>query len=157
MRSLWLRHVDGEVLPAFRAGQHLCLTVQVRGHPELRNNSLLSSTQDARWRISLKRLPDSRASSHLHDAYVAGSVLNAGLAAGDFVLDEAAPAPVLIGAGIGVTPLLSMLAEGVVRGQEIHFVYLARNGRQAALLRVLEAVASYPGVRVHRIFSKPEA
>jgi ferredoxin-NADP reductase/predicted pyridoxine 5'-phosphate oxidase superfamily flavin-nucleotide-binding protein len=157
VRSFWLRHADDDVLPPFRAGQHLPLTVQVDGHREMRSYSLSSSPLDPRWRISVKRLADGRVSSHLHDAYVAGSILNAGLPAGDFALDEAAPALLLIGAGIGVTPLLSMLAEGVARGQEVHFVYLARNGRQAALLREVEAAASDAGVRVHRIFSKPEA
>jgi ferredoxin-NADP reductase len=110
--SIHLATADGSQLPAVRAGQYLTLRITGAGHPAPVRSYSLSSPPGARtYRISVKREPHGVASSYLDDKLRAGDVLDAAAPRGEFVLDASTGPVLLISAGIGVTPVLSMLYE----------------------------------------------
>ena len=150
---------DGGPLPAFEAGQHLPIELDVPGqaHPVARTYSLSNGPGEDRYRISVKREPQGLASRHLHDAVDVGDIVAARTPAGGFVLDHGMRPVVLVSAGIGVTPMLSMLhALSEQPGRPVHFVHGARDGRHHALAgEVRGTVAARPDTTLHVAYSRP--
>jgi ferredoxin-NADP reductase/MOSC domain-containing protein YiiM/ferredoxin len=111
--SIFLTAADGTGLPAFQAGQYLTLRVSGAGQPAPVRSYSLSSAADGggTYRISVKQEPHGVASSYLNHGLRPGEILDVAAPRGDFVLDEGAGPVLLISAGIGVTPVLSMLQE----------------------------------------------
>ena len=151
---------DGGPLPDFEAGQHLPLEVRVPGRKgmQARTYSLSGAPGGDRYRISVKREPDGLVSRHLHDAVAVGAFIDARAPAGDFVLTHNARPAVLLSAGVGLTPMVSMLgaidAEGGSR--EAWFIHGARDGRHHPLAReVRDRVAGNPRLRAHVAYSRP--
>ena len=114
--SIYLTARDGTALPAARAGQYLTLRIAGAGQPApVRSYSLSSDPGTGTYRISVKREPHGVASSYLQHNVRPGAVLNVAAPRGDFVLDAGSGPVLLISAGIGVTPVLSMLHQLAVR------------------------------------------
>ena len=160
--SFILEPSDDVALTGFVAGQHLPIQIEIPGHdaPIDRTYSLSNSSSDHHYRISVKRAPLGLASRHLHDVLKEGDTLMAGTPAGDFTLSTEVKRPgVLLSAGVGVTPMVSMLHELVETGasQPIWFLHGARNGSQHPLakeVRRLDETASNVHVSVH--YSRPD-
>jgi len=121
IRSFHLKPIDGAGLPPFQAGQHLPIRISREDDihpPMIRSYSLSSSPSDDFLRISVKR--HGAASSHLHDCIQLGDIIEVRGPRGSFTVEPSARRPlVLIGAGVGITPMLSMLTEVVYQGQRI--------------------------------------
>ena len=151
---------DGE-LPAFEAGQHLPIELRVptQATPIARTYSLSNAPGDPHYRISVKREPQGAASRHLHDTLEVGATIAARAPAGDFVLDHGTRPVVLVSAGIGVTPMVSMLhALGAQPGRPVHFVHGARDGRHHALAaEVRSGVEARGDTSLHVVYSRPRA
>jgi ferredoxin-NADP reductase/MOSC domain-containing protein YiiM len=108
--SIHLTTADGSQLPPARAGQYLTLRIAGAGQPApVRSYSLSSAPDAGTYRISVKREPHGVASSYLDNKLREGDVLDAAAPRGEFVLDASTGPVLLISAGIGVTPVLSML------------------------------------------------
>jgi ferredoxin-NADP reductase/MOSC domain-containing protein YiiM len=102
---------DGDLaLPAFRAGQYLTLKVDGAGDPApIRNYSLSSPADTGTYRISVKQEPHGVVSSYLDQDVAPGAVFDVAAPRGDFILDDGTGPVLLVSAGIGVTPVLSIL------------------------------------------------
>ena len=108
--SFELEPEDGQALPPFRPGQFLTLRVPLARGAELRSYSLSAAPHPRRYRISVKREPHGTVSAHLHDELREGDVPEIGAPRGTFTLDSSGGGPlVLVSAGVGTTPLVSML------------------------------------------------
>jgi len=164
IRSIYLEPVDGAGLPVFLAGQHLPLRFTLDGEVHIRTYSLSSAPSDGFYRISVKR--EGLISSHLHQQIQVGDVLEARAPQGHFTVAPLAQRPlVLLAAGVGITPLLSMLREVVYQGlrtRGIRPTLLLQSSRSLAdqpfrqeLDRLLER--SGEAVRVLRLLSQPGA
>ncbi|MEU0676875.1 globin domain-containing protein [Streptomyces sp. NPDC006172] len=113
-----LRPVDGGPVRAFRAGQYVSVRVELPdGARQIRQYSLSGAPGAAVRQISVKRVPEDAAgpagevSGHLHARVREGDVVELSEPYGDLVLDDAGDAPLLLAsAGIGVTPMVAMLA-----------------------------------------------
>ncbi|WP_339527871.1 FAD-binding oxidoreductase, partial [Pseudomonas sp. EL_65y_Pfl2_R96] len=115
IRSIYLEPDDGAGLPVFLAGQHLPLRFTLDGEVHIRTYSLSSAPSDGFYRISVKR--EGRVSSHLHEQIQVCDVLEARAPQGHFTVAPLERRPlVLLAAGVGITPLLSMLREVVYQG-----------------------------------------
>ncbi|WP_213947557.1 pyridoxamine 5'-phosphate oxidase family protein [Luteibacter sp. dw_328] len=117
IRSFHLAPDDGAGLPASLPGQHLPVRLRLGGlaDPLLRMYTLSSAPGDARLRISVKR--EGRVSSHLHDHVRVGDLIEARAPSGAFTVDAAVRRPaVFIAAGVGITPVLSMVRHIVREG-----------------------------------------
>jgi Na+-transporting NADH:ubiquinone oxidoreductase subunit NqrF len=78
--------------------------------------------------------------------------------AGEFLLDHSRRPVVLVSAGIGVTPMVSMLRALVesAESRPVWFVHGARDGANHALADEVRAMAAArEGVRTHVSFSRP--
>jgi ferredoxin-NADP reductase len=122
------------------------------------------------YRVTIKRLPPppdrpdvapGLASSFFHDDLHEGSRLLVKAPAGHFHLngDESLPV-VLIGGGIGITPMLSILnslLEGP-RAREVWLYYGLRNGREQVMKDHLQSLAAlHPQFHLHVCYSRPDA
>ncbi|RON59831.1 pyridoxamine 5'-phosphate oxidase family protein [Pseudomonas fluorescens] len=164
IRSIYLEPDDGAGLPVFLAGQHLPLRFTLDGEVHIRTYSLSSAPSDGFYRISVKR--DGRVSNHLHEQIQVGDVLEARAPQGHFTVAPLERRPlVLLAAGVGITPILSMLREVVYQGlrtRRIRPTWLLQSSRSLAdqpfrkeLDRLLESAGD--AVRVVRLLSQPEA
>ncbi|WP_273819700.1 pyridoxamine 5'-phosphate oxidase family protein [Pseudomonas asplenii] len=164
IRSLYLQPADGAGSPLFLAGQHLPLRFNIDGQTHIRTYSLSGAPSDPFLRISVKR--DGRVSSHIHDHLQVGDLLEARAPQGHFTVASSAPRPlVLLAAGVGITPLLSMLREVVYQGQRTRrmrptVLFLsARSLAELPFTEELDELMARAGetVRVVRLLSQPEA
>ena len=164
IRSIYLEPADGAGLPVFQAGQHLPLRFNIEGEVHIRTYSLSSAPSDDFFRISVKR--EGRVSSHLHEQVNVGDLLEARTPQGHFTVAPHERRPlVLLAAGVGITPLLSMLREVVYQGlrtRRIRPTWLFQSSRtladlpfRAELDQLLEVAGD--AVRVLRVLSQPEA
>lgn len=166
IRSFYFEPADGAGLPAFKAGQHLPLRLSLEGHgkPVIRTYSLSSAPSDDFFRISVKR--DGLISAHLHDALKVGDLIDARAPQGSFVVDPQERRPlVLLGAGIGVTPMLSMLREVIYEGKRTRhmrptwFIQSARRLVDLAFREELDTLIARAGdsLTAVRLLSQPES
>jgi ferredoxin-NADP reductase/MOSC domain-containing protein YiiM len=147
VRSFWLEAVDGGSLPPFRPGVSVSIRIaRPEPQPALLRSYSLSAPHDARrYRISVKRVSDGGASAYLHDHVSEGQIVELAAPRGSFVLDVDGITPlVLLSAGIGITPLLAMLAE-LARADSpraIWWLHGARNGAELAFASDVRAMAA---------------
>ncbi len=152
---------DGGPLPPFEAGQHLPIELTVPGfeRPVRRTYSLSGSPNDEGYRISVKREPRGVASRHLHDSAALGAFVEASRPAGDFVLPCGRCPLVLVSAGIGATPLVSMLHDLAAEdgGRSVWFFHGVRDGAHHPLADEVRALAAgRANIRTHIAYSSPK-
>ncbi len=158
--SFVLRARDGGSLPGFEAGQHLPLELNINGLRVGRSYSLSAAPDGVSYRISVKRESQGLASRALHDALEIGDSIGAGAPAGDFQLRPGTRPVVLLSAGIGVTPMASMLGAlvGSADEREIYFVHGARDGAHHPLAAEARAAEAARGnIQVHVAYSQPQS
>ncbi len=169
--SFYLVPEDGGAVPPFKPGQYITVRVPSPcGHPTMRNYSLSGAPGQPWFRISVKRepareahIPDGFVSNFLHDGVKVGDSLEVGPPCGEFFLDTTehhARPLVLLSAGVGITPVLSMLQAALNEMPErrIFFVHCALNGRVHAFRQeVRELAKNHPKLAVHYRYSAPEA
>lgn len=115
--SFVLRRPDGLPTGPFTPGQYVSVQVELPdGARQIRQYSLSAAPGHKTWRITVKRersadgrLPEGEVSTWLHAHARPGHVLRVSLPFGDLVLPQNDSPLLLASAGIGVTPLLSML------------------------------------------------
>ena len=145
---------------AFSAGQHLPLALDINGFDRTveRTYSLSSSPHEAFYRITVKRHSQGLVSRLLHDHVQVGHILSASAPRGDFVLDHESSRPiVLVSAGVGLTPLVSMLHELSQNAtRAVWFVHGARDGRHHPLADEVRRLAgAHPHIVAHVAYSRP--
>jgi ferredoxin-NADP reductase/MOSC domain-containing protein YiiM len=127
--SIYLTAADGTALPAAQAGEYLTLRISGAGQPApVRSYSLSSAAAGGTYRISVKQEPHGVASSYLNRDLRPGEILDVAAPRGDFVLDEGTGPVLLISAGIGVTPVLSMLNQ-LAAGQSQRVIWWLHGAR----------------------------
>jgi ferredoxin-NADP reductase/MOSC domain-containing protein YiiM len=155
--SIYLAAADGTALPAGLAGQYLTLRITGAGQPApVRSYSLSAAPDAGTYRISVKQEPHGTASGYLNRALRPGALLGVAAPRGDFVLDGDTGPVLLISAGIGVTPLLSMLYQlaGRHSEREVWWLHGARGPREHPFAAEAHALLSaLPRAREHVFYS----
>ncbi|MBV7670902.1 hemin transporter [Streptomyces halstedii] len=106
---------DGAPAPAFRPGQYVSLQVELPdGAHQIRQYSLTGAPASDLRTVTVKRVrdegsPEGEVSRHLHTRVRAGDRLRVSAPYGDLVLHTTHAPLLLASAGIGCTPILSML------------------------------------------------
>ncbi len=130
--SFILGPIDGQPLPVFQAGQFVVLRLLVEPgkSPVLRSYSLSDLPAADHFRISVKNESNGIGSSFLCDRAREGDLLDVSAPRGSFILRPSQCPVVLLSAGVGATPVMSMLHSLVAeRSQrEIWWIYGTRNG-----------------------------
>ncbi|MET3544183.1 nitric oxide dioxygenase [Paenibacillus favisporus] len=164
--SFYLEPSDTQALAGFEPGQYLTIKAEVPGekYKHIRHYSLSDAPGKSYYRISVKRehsnegKPAGIVSNDLHDRVQEGDSLLFSAPAGDFTLDHTNDHLVLIGGGIGVTPLMSMIntVADQSSGREVTFVQAAANGNNHPFKEHLAGLAnSHPNLRCFTAYSSP--
>lgn len=145
-----------QCLPTFTAGAHIDLHLNTQSGPLVRSYSLLNDPREThRYRIGVNRDPKSRGGSrHVHEALRAGDVLTISEPRNNFPLDESAPFNVFIAGGIGITPMLGMIARSQALGTPWRLHYAARTREHAGFLDMLAAYQGQSGAEVRLNFDQ---
>lgn len=135
--ALTLTHPDGDTLPNWTPGAHIDLVLSA---DITRQYSLCGRPADQKsWRISVLRARDSRGgSSRVHQLDV-GSTVRVRGPRNHFPL-VGSPSYRFISGGIGITPMLPMIAEADAAGAQWTLLY---GGRSRGSMGFLDELAGY--------------
>lgn len=173
--SFHLQPEDGQPLPPFKPGQFLTFALDLASHtaasPASRTITRCYSLSDrpdpGHYRVTIKRVPAAApgfapglSSNHFHDHVQVGDVLRVKAPAGHFFIDPDPNVPVvLIGGGIGITPMMSMLRWCMAHQPQrrVHLYYGLRNGREHAYKPVIQEIAAaHPALTLNVVYSRPD-
>lgn len=168
--SFYLVPEDGKPLAPFLPGQFLPLKLDIPGQwkPILRTYSISDGPNRDYYRLTIKRelAPPDRpdvypgvSSNYFHDQVESGSKIPTKSPRGRFFLDpHAETGVVLLSAGVGLTPLISMLNSIVDAGSNrpTWFIHGSRNSREHALGKQVRDIAGKNRyVNTHIRYSRP--
>ncbi len=170
VKSFYFTPVDGRPLAPFAPGQYLTFKLRLPDSdaPLVRCYSLSDRPRQEYYRVTIKRIvaPPGRsdfrpggASRFFHQQLRVGDVVDVRAPAGTFFVDPQSTGPVvLIGAGIGITPLVSMLEASLHGGQrEIYALFGFRNSREQPFKERLESLArEHTHFRLHVSHTAPQ-
>ncbi len=139
---------DRSPLPAFEAGAHVDVEV---APGVVRQYSLCGDPADTqRYRLGILRDPASRGGSvAVHDGFVEGRVVQVGPPRNLFPLDPSARKTILVGGGIGITPMLAMAHSLHAAGKDFVLHYCSRERSKAAFLQELQEAPFADRVEIH--------
>lgn len=137
VRSYLLQPTDDKPVPQFKPGQYVSVRADLGdGRQQLRQYSLSDAPASDRLRISVKRergdavTPAGEVSNWIHRNVERNSVLAISHPFGDFTPDSESDKPiVLLSAGVGITPMISVLNRiAQVRiSRQVVFAHAARS------------------------------
>ena len=163
IRSYYLRPFEGSAAP-YLPGQHVKVQCRLPGseRPVIRHYSLSDYDPTSNeYRIGIKRSSNQSSGSvsrHIHTTVRPGSSLLVSEPAGQFVLASGNRAVVLISAGVGITPLLSMLKALASRNKSrpVWFLHGARNGAEHAYAAEVRRITDRSdSLHAHFRYSQP--
>src|SRR5215831_2607283 len=130
----------GRDLPRFEAGAH----INLRAGGFLRQYSLCNAPAERRrYCIAVLRESASRGGSrYLHETVRVGELVEVSLPRNNFPLDLAAERNLLIAGGIGIAPMMSMIAELQRRHAEFEVHYWTRSPERTAFRSRLAPLAA---------------
>ncbi|MDD2610211.1 MAG: PDR/VanB family oxidoreductase [Giesbergeria sp.] len=148
--SLELVSPRNEALPPFSAGAHIDLKL---GNGLTRSYSLVNDPAEThRYVVAVNKDPASRGGSqYIHEQLRSGQSLEVSVPKNHFALVEDAPLVMLVGGGIGITPLYCMIQRLEALDKPWKLFYSARNRQKCAYLSQIMALeAKHPGrVQLH--------
>lgn len=137
----------GRDLPGFAAGAHIDLTLE---NGLTRAYSLTGDPAERRrYSIAVLREEAGAGSAHIHDRLRVGDRVEVSPPKNDFPLDPDARRYRLIAGGIGIAPLMAMLAELRRRRADWILDYATRSPEETAFLDELQILAATGRVRLH--------
>lgn len=158
--SFHLTPADGKPLAPFKAGQHLPVTVRIPGHaaPSSRTYTLSGPDTDSHhYRLTIKKETTGLVSRHVHDALKTGDLIETRPPSGTFQLPDGNEPVVLISAGVGLTPMVSML-HSLARGtRPAWYLHAAANSDHHALqTEVASLIAENDHLHQQVFYSRPK-
>ncbi len=147
----------------YTQGQYLTLRFEVRGRQERRAYSMCSSPLEPELAVTVKRVKKGLVSNHIHDQLKVGDLVSVMPPEGRFFtqLDaDQRKTYYLIGAGSGITPLLSIIKTTLEEEPQssLHLLYGNRNEETIIFQKELdELVQKYEGqLSVTHVLSRPK-
>jgi len=168
--SFYLKPEDGCGLPDYLPGQYITVRMPTPdGSTTMRNYSLSDKPGQDYLRISVKRetgpkadTPKGYVSNKLHDDIEVGDGLKIGPPCGEFFLninDKHERPLVLLAAGIGITPILSILKSAIdaMPDREIIFVHSCLNENVQPFKATIDELAEkHTRLKIRYRYSDPE-
>lgn len=138
--ALTLGHPHGEDLPPWTPGAHIDLILGDQGDEIVRQYSLCGSpAEPGRWRVGVLKAPDSRGGSKAVHALDVGAKVRVRGPRNHFPF-VAAKRYLFVAGGIGITPLLPMIAEAAAAGSDWRLIY---GGRSRASMAFVDELTGY--------------
>lgn len=116
---------EGETLPEYLPGQFISIRIPKEGGGfSIPKQYTLSAPSNGKYyRISIKNEEEGHISKLLCNTVEVGDSVQISAPAGKFVLDDGDEPIVLIGGGIGITPMLTMAYEAKAKKRSAHLIY----------------------------------
>jgi len=152
--SFYLSPTDSEKLVKFIPGQYIALKLtgieavhEIHGSYDEhnRNYSLTGCSNQDMYKITVRRIDDGIVSTHLHDNTEEGDIIQVSVPCGSFVLPEGGDPVVLVGAGVGITPLVTMMQGAVQQNRKVTFIYRTNNPQIFPLKEEIEDLLGEAG------------
>jgi ferredoxin-NADP reductase len=138
---------EGSELPPFEAGAHISVRL---GDGLVRDFSLWNDPAErARYCIAVLREPEGRGSREWHEVARVGDIVEASTPRNNFPLASEAECHLLIAGGIGITPIMAMIAELRRRRADFRLHYCTRSPGETAFLDDLAVLAAQGRVMFH--------
>lgn len=167
--SFYLKPEDGKPIPLYRPGQYITVRIPTPDRSTtMRNYSLSDKPSPDYFRISVKReeskhinIPHGYVSNKLHNQLAVGDTLEIGAPCGDFFFDpqKVYEQPlVLLAAGVGITPVLSILLTALETSPQrpIVFIHACLNEEKQAFSETIERLAEkHSHLTRHYCYSEP--
>jgi len=153
--GLVLADPQGDELPPFSAGSHIDVEIA----PGLiRQYSLCNTPQDRdRYEIAVLKDPASRGGSiKLHESLVEGAPVRVSEPRNHFPLESSEARAILLGGGIGVTPLLCMAERLALSGAPFALHYCTRSPDRTAFRDRIADAAYRDSVHFHHDDGAPD-
>ncbi len=168
--SFYLEPEDGEALPEYLSGQYITIRIPTPdGSTTMRNYSLSDKPGNKYFRISVKRekglkadMPDGYISNVLHNDFKVGDMVELTPPCGEFFLnpkDQHERPLVLMAAGVGITPILSILLTALesMKDRPIVLIHGALNEEVQAFKSTIDnLVLKHKNLKAHYCYSEPE-
>lgn len=162
--SFYLQNSDGTDLPVYLPGQYITVRLPTPdGSTTMRNYSLSNKPGAGHFRISVKREtgPEGQGyvSNLLHDSLSVGDEIEVAPPCGEFYLnpkDKHERPLVLLAAGVGITPIISILETALeaTPGRQVVLVHGCLNPNVQAFRDDLDELAeSHDNLSVHYCYS----
>jgi ferredoxin-NADP reductase len=135
----------GQDLPPFTAGAH----ISVRLSAEIVRDFSLWNDPVERTRYSIAVLREGPGSERLHEEARVGNLVATSMPRNNFPLAASAERHLFIAGGIGITPIMAMIAELRRRHSEFHLHYCTRSPEETAFLDDLAVLAAQGRVQFH--------
>lgn len=148
VRAYELRPIEGESFPRFEAGAHIDIVID---EATIRQYSILNAPSDVdRYVVAVKRDDAGRGGSKLLHASVAeGATLSISEPRNNFPLNMAATSFVLVGGGIGLTPLLAMAHALHAASADFVLHLCARSRASLPFAETLDTLPFAQRIRIH--------
>ncbi len=161
VRSFELSAVDGRHLPKFVAGQHIVVKIPSAGAaPLIRMYSLCGPVSETSYRIGVKAELNGLGSDYLHQHVRVGDRLEISAPRGSFTLAQNTCPLILLGAGIGITPLLAMLYAVAAAGghREVWWIYSTQDKGHYPFREEVQRISrGLAGFRGQTMFTRPHS
>jgi len=145
VRSFELSAPDGTAVPPFLPGQHIAVRIHPTkdGASMIRMYSLCGAQDASSLRIAVKKEANGEGGIYMHEQVHEGDTLEISAPRGTFTLADGKGPLVLLSAGVGITPLLSILLHVACQdpNRQIWWIHSCRNGAYEAFkeeIRMLE-------------------
>ena len=154
MRSLWLQ--PSRRFGSFQPGQHVLLTLEIDGALHSRCFSLSDAPRrDGLIRLTIRRQDTGNVSAAAHALQI-GQVVRISKAQGQFVPNDSEQPLLLISAGSGVTPMMSILRAMANAGSKRDVVLLHGGRSEGDVVfgaELGQLSSEWPALRLHLHFS----
>ena len=143
----------GRDLPRFEAGAH----IDLRLGGLVRQYSLCNDPAERRrYCIAVLREVESHGGSrHLHETVQVGDLVDVSLPRNNFALDPMAERHLLIAGGIGIAPIMAMIADLCRRHAEFNLHYCTRSPAKTAFRENLAPLAAAGRIHFHHDGGNP--
>jgi ferredoxin-NADP reductase len=143
----------GRDLPRFEAGAH----IELRFGGLARQYSLCNDPAERRrYCIAVLREEESRGGSrHLHETVTVGDLIEVSMPRNNFPLDPMADRHLLLAGGIGIAPLIAMIADLRRRDAEFALHYCTRSPEKTAFREYLAPLAAEGRAHFHHDGGNP--
>ena len=154
IRSFEFVDPNGAQLPRFSAGAHVDVHL---ADGRIRQYSLCNDPAERhRYVVAVLRDEKGRGGSvAMHDRLRTGDRVTISLPRNHFPLSDKAAHHVLLAGGIGITPVMSMIAALRARGESFHLYYCTRSPERTAFLEELRPLRAAGLATVHHDDGKP--
>ena len=163
---------QGHLKPTFIPGQFLTVKSDINGREQIRTYTISSAPADNMLRISIKRedrpnqgtsteeVPNGIFSNFAHDNMKTGDTILAKAPSGSFTFDASIQRPaVLMAAGIGITPMISMARHTLVEALRTRYIRpltiitSARDKHQRAFFDELNEIVDKSGGQIRNFWA----